>query len=211
MQPRARLAVNMLAALSLVLAVAVLALWVWSFWVEVEFDRRRGQVTDGGYWRSNLSIISGRGGLGLDSTRLNRALPSYQVEQVRHDPDLNYQHRFVHRRSAHTYPFWYWDPHDGKTLGFRFRSLDESIDKVEMRQREIGIVIPYWFLFLATLALPAVVIVQRRRRSTRTSRSLCLQCGYDLRASPDRCPECGTPASNPQSAPAPPPKTTATG
>src|SRR5687767_5920731 len=106
---------NILVGVSLILAAAMLVLWIWSFRVEIEFERRRGQVTDAGYWRSNLSVISSRGGLGFESTRLNRLLPPYQTGQVRHDPEFNYQDRFFHRRAAHSYPFWHWGRHTGKT------------------------------------------------------------------------------------------------
>ena len=32
------------------------------------------------------------------------------------------------------------------------------------------------------------------RQTTRLREGLCLKCGYDLRGSPDRCPECGSAA-----------------
>jgi hypothetical protein len=52
--------------------------------------------------------------------------------------------------------------------------------------------VPYWFFALVS-GIPSFVYLRRQiavRR--RRGEGLCRRCGYDLRASPDRCPECGT-------------------
>lgn len=44
-----------------------------------------------------------------------------------------------------------------------------------------------------TIAVPLFVRREMRRRTIelRRSKGHCLACGYDLRETPDRCPECG--------------------
>jgi hypothetical protein len=45
---------------------------------------------------------------------------------------------------------------------------------------------------IVLLYLPAGLRIQRRLRNrSRQARNLCLVCGYDMRATPDQCPECG--------------------
>jgi hypothetical protein len=54
---------------------------------------------------------------------------------------------------------------------------------------------PTWVLCGGSLILPFVWVVAKLievwRRRLRVSRGLCSVCGYDLRATPERCPECG--------------------
>ena len=52
--------------------------------------------------------------------------------------------------------------------------------------------IPYWRMFILFLVLPARWAHLRfKSRRIQSRIGLCQGCGYDLRASNDRCPECG--------------------
>jgi hypothetical protein len=51
--------------------------------------------------------------------------------------------------------------------------------------------VPWVVVALPFAALPAARASAWIRRRNRTARNACPSCGYDLRATPDRCPECG--------------------
>jgi hypothetical protein len=75
-----------------------------------------------------------------------------------------------------------------------FRGFDWTDARMgESRFRSVGV--PAWLLAVLSGTPMTVGWRRRRRRDGAARRGVCVACGYDLRATPDRCPECGTAAA----------------
>jgi hypothetical protein len=84
-----------------------------------------------------------------------------------------------------------------ESLGVR-RSYDQHfVGRLIFTGSAIGA--PAWLVAMATGVLPGIrgiaAAAQRARTRSRARAGRCQGCGYDLRATPDRCPECGTVSS----------------
>lgn len=58
---------------------------------------------------------------------------------------------------------------------------------------QLGIGLPHWFVATLGALLPIywLATVRVRIRRNRRPPGFCQSCGYDLRATPEQCPECG--------------------
>jgi hypothetical protein len=155
-------------------------LWVRSYFVWDVIDRRLTWLTDRGvpddhyFLLERLSSHNGR-------VLFERYRGLYHAHWRSLNPPhwvISNEHRWYPELKETTFQRW----------GFALRNVDyEPLDGMQL---VIGL--PQWFLFLASLPLPlACLSWVRRQRHFRIS-GRCLKCGYDLRATPDRCPECGT-------------------
>jgi len=73
--------------------------------------------------------------------------------------------------------------------GFRFWFSRIPATFHQKNRMFIGFDFPNWFGVLLLLAMPTTWTLLYRR--TLREPGTCERCGYDLRATPDRCPECG--------------------
>jgi hypothetical protein len=76
-------------------------------------------------------------------------------------------------------------------IGFEIDNSSEGTPPSVVR----GFIMPHWAYIVLLMILPALWFrfgLPNWRRRRRITAGLCARCGYDLRATPDRCPECGT-------------------
>jgi hypothetical protein len=76
-------------------------------------------------------------------------------------------------------------------LGFDVRPLRFS-NQAKPARGAVELFVPFWFLAVAFLVVPVWTLLRLARVRRREREGRCARCGYDLRATADRCPECGT-------------------
>ncbi len=85
----------------------------------------------------------------------------------------------------------------GIEVGFGTETIttdDERSDYADFSRAFVNVYrVPLWCIVLVcVLASGLLVVPPVLRRRKRARRGKCLHCGYDLRGSTERCPECGT-------------------
>lgn len=75
-------------------------------------------------------------------------------------------------------------------LGFQYAEFSGPRLGVAEQPHSL-LVVPYWPVVLATSILPLRWSARRLRTHSRSRLARCVECGYDLRTTPGRCPECG--------------------
>jgi hypothetical protein len=172
-------------AVSLLLCVAVLATWVASNWYAFALQRNcstREAYTD----RRELAVRGGRVVLVCVTDWRHPDDPEpitceWQFDTnmaTASDSDWHYSGSLAHERDR---DFHFYTMMGGEVL-------NHSVAFGNGREHRL-IAVPLSIVSTVTAILP-VAFVYRRFRCRRRA-GLCPSCGYDLRATPERCPECG--------------------
>ena len=174
---------NCVVVLSLLLCVATVALWVRSYvWVERFIDRSLdpGKRID--------TIGSAKGALLYTHVRI-------EVSGERPTDRMAVGREIIRFHAAETggvsggTVLW-GVPHGA--FGWEQRvDVDPPRGPWRLRWTRLSIGVPHGALAALFAALPAAAALRRARGGGRRVRGECPTCGYDLRATPERCPECG--------------------
>jgi hypothetical protein len=174
-----RLLFTLAAIVSALLCLASAALWVRSYWRydEVAWSRQSPFGPPGE--NTNISVVSESGQIAMNYQHYGW-LTNITIDGTPVGPPLT--------RTQWTTMTAIRRRYSGMTT---FGFAHGEIVRADLVSRNV--LIPHWSLFAVTAPLPVVAVLLRRRRRRRelVAAGRCHACGYDLRATPDRCPECG--------------------
>ena len=168
------------------LVAGMLAVWVLSYWFTLAVGRERWSGEDHRWTREFNGLLLYRGGVGFGASR------GEWTEGGRLGNDLlNPTFRF--EAAPFRTPVRSAAPDALLTrAGFQLLEGRKTLPGV---WEDTWAVAPVWFLILLVAGPAALWFFRRERRLRRASVGQCERCGYDLRATPERCPECGSAAS----------------
>lgn len=178
--------------LSSFLVLLVCTLWILSYGLlPKEANVARYHARDGSDW---IMLSSSYGSLGISVSEWskNRVAGPHWKDQP---GGAAFRNRFPAVRNLRVFGFGYYA---GPSFGTDMQGI------VWMSGTSRGFSIPYWFVALLCAIVPMrwlLIQLQRLRASRIAGQGTCITCGYDLRATPDRCPECGKIPATAQSAP----------
>lgn len=168
-------------AVSLVLFAATVVVWVRSYFLKEEVH---------GNWHArDLYAMSGAGRLSVGESfilpermEIERELPRYQ-SWPRGTSEVVIPSQLRRQR---------WQCLGVEWIQFRggTYSVGQNVDEWAAGSQ---LSVPYSLLAIVLAVLPLTSAAHGMRRHQRLRTNRCVTCGYDLRASEDRCPECGTP------------------
>jgi hypothetical protein len=188
--------VALFALLTLVLLTATLALWVRSYRHHDQLAIYK-QTRLAGEFRGNIrlrttQIRSSAGGLGVFTwTQLHT--DEHPASTPPHAVHASWEDMRVRPDHPWTAPLFWGPGTRARRWGIGVQHHTYPITtSPPFNTHRTTVVLPYWAISLP-LATPLLLITLRAaRRHHRLARQKCPTCAYDLRATPDRCPECGT-------------------
>ena len=184
-----RLLLNAFTAVSALQLLATAALWVRSYWGSDYISR----LTPGTVTEHSISHHTLRIQWTLGQIRLSRGeYTAYPPPEYLLSPQPPRGALWGRGRLGKGH--YGWERIEGPSLWNRlgFCHYRTGTGASFYDETEEGITLPAWLAALPLLIPPVLWSNAAWRKRRRHRAGQCPTCGYDLRATPERCPECGT-------------------